>query len=172
MLTPTKERGGTFETTKNVQNVKNLVGICGLYCGTCPSYLAYQENDIEELERTSQRLGIPVEEVRCDGCLSDRVTRHCRDCRHGFRHCAEEKKVTWCFQCSDSPCQRLRDFLDVHIVNDISHHANLIDELLYIKEHGIEQWVEEQEKKGRCPQCGKRLYWFTRQCPICNIKIR
>ena len=54
----------------------------------------------------------------------------------------------------------------------VAHHAHLIDELQTIKERGIEQWVEEQEKAGRCPQCGKRLYWYTRRCTVCNTRIR
>jgi len=149
-----------------------LVGICGLYCGTCPSYLAYQENDAEELERISQRLGVAVSEVRCDGCLSDNVMPQCVDCRRGFRRCAKDKEVTWCFQCPDFPCKRLRDFTDVHVINGISHHAHVIEDLQYMKEHGIEDWVEKKEKEGRCPHCGKRLYWFTLECPKCHTKIR
>ena len=149
-----------------------LVCICGIYCGTCQSYLAYQENDAAELVRVSQKLGIAISEVRCDGCLSDRVMPHCVDCRYGFRICAKNKGVTWCFQCPDFPCQRLRDFLDVHIVNGISHHALVIEDLQYMKEYGIDEWVEKQVEAGRCPHCGKKLYWFTRECPKCRTKIR
>lgn len=154
------------------QDVSKLVGICGLYCGTCPNYLAYRENDIEQLERISQARGIAIEEIRCDGCLSDNVFPLCVDCRHGFRQCAADKMVTRCFQCHDFPCGRLRDFRDVHIVNDISHHAHVIEDLEYMKEHGVERWVEEQEKAGRCPQCGTRLYWFVRECPNCHTRVR
>jgi hypothetical protein len=28
------------------------------------------------------------------------------------------------------------------------------------------------DREGRCPQCGKRLYWFTRVCPDCHTRIR
>ena len=154
------------------QDVQKLVGICGLYCGTCPNYLACRENDAEQLERISQKYGIPAEEIRCDGCLSDRVMSFCKECPHGFRQCTSQHKVTWCFECSDFPCQRLKDFTDIHIVDGISHHAKVIDDLQYMKEHGLEQWVEEQEKAGCCSQCGKRLYWFTRVCPDCHTRIR
>lgn len=56
---------------KPKQDIRELVGICGLYCGTCPDYLAYRENDVEQLHKISQETGIPVEEIRCDGCLSE-----------------------------------------------------------------------------------------------------
>ncbi|HEY31720.1 MAG TPA: DUF3795 domain-containing protein [Dehalococcoidia bacterium] len=154
------------------QDARKLVGICGLYCGTCQNYLAYQENDVEQLEKISQSTNIPMEEIRCDGCLSDKLFPLCVDCRHGFRRCAGDKKVTWCFQCPDFPCQRLEDFTGVHVVDGISHHANVIEDLRDMKERGIEQWVEKQERAGRCQECGKRLYWFARKCPSCNTQVR
>jgi hypothetical protein len=154
------------------KDITKLVGICGLYCETCPYYLAYRENDLEQLQKTSQESGIPIEEIRCDGCLSDKVMRRCVECRHGFRKCAGDMKVTWCFQCPDFPCERLKSFTAVHIVDGMSHHAHVIDDLQYMRDHGIEQWVQKQEKAGRCPQCGKRLYWFTLECPNCHTKVR
>ena len=154
------------------QDARKMVGICGLYCGTCPNCLAYQENDTEQLEEISRRTNIPVSEIRCDGCLSDKVMPQCVECSHGFRRCAEDKNVTWCFQCSEFPCQRLEDFTDGHIIDGISHHAHVIEDLKDMKAHGIEQWLEKQERAGHCPQCGKRLYWFTRECPSCHTQIR
>ena len=154
------------------QRIKDLAAICGLYCGTCPHYLAPRINDHEQLEQISQDKRIPVEGIGCDGCLSERVSPHCMECRHGFRRCAAEKNVTWCFECPEFPCQRLRDFRNTHIVDGISHHEHVIEELQYIKEHGIERWVDKQASAGQCPQCGKELYWFTRQCPSCHTQIR
>jgi len=153
------------------QDVSKLVGICGIYCGTCPSYLAFQKNDMERLEKMSIEKGLYIHELQCDGCLSDRLASHCIDCKHGFRTCAAEKQVKWCFECDDFPCQRLEDFKDVHIVNGISHHEHLIEELKYIKDHGIEDWVKLQDKKALCSGCGEVLYWFDRECPDCQEKV-
>jgi hypothetical protein len=152
-------------------NTQELIGICGICCGTCPKYLAPRDNDIEYLQRASRESGFPIEEIRCDGCLSDNVFATCRDCRHGFRRCAAEKKVTWCFQCPEFPCSRLQSFLPIHVVNGVSHHAGLIQELKYMKERGIEKWLEKQDKLGRCPHCGKMLYWYIRECPSCRFQL-
>jgi hypothetical protein len=149
-----------------------LVGICGIYCGTCPSYLAQQENDMAELEKRARERNFTIEEVRCDGCHSDNLMPTCVECRHGFRQCAREHGVTWCFECPDFPCQRLEDFKHVHIENGISHHEHLIEELQYIKDHGLEAGLEKMDREGRCPQCGKRLYWHTRVCPDCHTRIK
>ena len=154
------------------KDARKLVGICGLYCGTCPSYLAYRKNDMELLEKMSRERGYSIEELRCDGCLSDKVASHCVDCRHGFRKFSAEKQVTWCFECTDFPCQRLRDFTDVHVVNGISHHERIIDEDEYMREHGIEPWMEKQEAAAKCPECGETLYWHVRECGNCHAKVR
>ena len=146
------------------------VGICGLYCGTCPFYLAVRKYDMEYLEIMATAKGASIDELRCDGCLSDRLAVHCRDCRHGFRTCAAEKQVTWCFECDEFPCQRLEAFKAVLIVNGISHHEHVIEDLQYMKQHGIEKWVKKQDRAARCPECGEVLYWFDKKCPDCHRK--
>ena len=152
--------------------VEKRVGICGLYCGSCPSYLAFRKNDAARIEKMSREKGCSADELRCDGCLSNRVSVHCRDCRHGFRRCAAEKQVTWCFECPDFPCERLEKFVDVHIVDGISHHEHIIAENADLKLRGVEAWVKKQEKAARCPGCGETLYWCDRECPSCHTTVR
>ncbi|MGD8229421.1 MAG: DUF3795 domain-containing protein [Desulfobacteraceae bacterium] len=154
------------------QDVSERVGICGIYCGTCPRYLAKRLNDAEEVENIYNETGVPVEQIGCDGCLSDTVFPTCKACKHGFRECAAEKGVTWCFQCEDFPCQRLRDFRDVHIVNGISHHEHVIEDLEFMRAKGVEAWVAEQEANSRCPRCGTPIYWHARQCPKCHLVVK
>ncbi|MBM4323363.1 MAG: DUF3795 domain-containing protein, partial [Deltaproteobacteria bacterium] len=55
------------------ESENQLVGICGLYCGTCPKYLAYQDQDLNELQKMAVSDKVPIEDIRCDGCLSDNV---------------------------------------------------------------------------------------------------
>ena len=42
------------------KNGWKLIGICGIYCGDCPSYLAHQTNDMEELKLRAQRTGFTL----------------------------------------------------------------------------------------------------------------
>ncbi|UCB49792.1 MAG: DUF3795 domain-containing protein [Deltaproteobacteria bacterium] len=154
------------------QDESKRVGICGIYCGTCPRYLANRLKDTEEMEKIHKETGVPSDQIRCDGCLSDTVFPTCEVCKHGFRQCAAEKKISWCFQCDAFPCQRLRDFRDIHIVNGISHHEHVIEDLEYMREKGLEQWVAEQEAKARCPECGMSIYWHARECPNCHERVR
>ena len=147
---------------------RELAGICGIYCGTCPKYLAPRQGDTAEVQKMARDAGVTAGEVRCDGCLSGHVYRDCVDCRHGFRRCAREKGVTWCFQCAEFPCARLESFKDIHVVNGIWHHKKIVDHLQFMKEYGVEKWVDKEDAEGACPRCGKVLYWYARECPGCG----
>lgn len=151
---------------------EKLVGICGLFCGDCPYYLAVRLGDKEQLAALSRKTGLPIEDIQCDGCLSERVFRDCLECKHGFRACAEEHGVSWCFQCGEFPCKRLRSFSKEHVVNGICHHQRVIEDLAYLKAKGTEAWVASQEHRGDCPDCGRPGYWFTTECPACGARIR
>jgi hypothetical protein len=58
------------------------------------------------------------------------------------------------------------------VVNDISHHEHVIEDLADMKANGIEPWIAKQEKDNRCPACSKTLYWFDRSCSGCQREIR
>ena len=123
-----------------------IAGICGLFCGTCPSF--------------------PEE---CEGCLSAKVAEKCVDCRYGFRKCTKEHDVTRCYECSEFPCKRLEDFIPVHVVNGIVHHENIIKDLFLMKEIGVQNWVDKQVSEHTCPDCGRIICWqdvHTHQCLV------
>ena len=122
-----------------------IAGICGLFCGTCPSF--------------------PEE---CEGCLSNRVAERCIECRHGFRACAKKHNVTWCYECNDFPCKRLDDFIPVHVVNGIVHHENIINDLRIMKESGVQNWVDSQVEAHTCAHCGKMIYWHEAHSHTCT----
>ena len=151
---------------------EEMVGTCGLYCGTCHHHLARVKDDREQLEDISRDRDVPVEEIRCDGCLSENVFGPCKVCPYGIRECAREKGIRWCFDCGDFPCGRLEEFTGVHVVNGIYHHTHAIDNLKKMKEQGVAQWAEEQDRAGRCPKCGAQQYWFALECADCGEKMR
>lgn len=124
-----------------------LAAICGLYCGTCPSY-----------------------GKECDGCLSNRVAYGCDVCGNGFRDCAKSHHVIRCHECEEFPCKRLEEFSKKHIVNGICHHENVIKDLYSMREYGVEEWVEEQKEKNTCKTCGKHILWYERECSYCSKK--
>ena len=147
---------------KDKKEIEELVGICGIYCGTCPRYVAPRDQDIAYLEKSSSESGLPIEKIRCDGCLSDNVYPSCRDCRHGFRRCAEEHKVTWCFQCPDFPCDHVDNFpMPVG-------KAVILRSVPFRREHGDELWMADEEKRAHCPHCGAQTFRGARRCAQCK----
>ncbi len=150
---------------------KRLAGICGIYCGDCPAYLAPRQDDQTELAELARQNNMAIEDVGCDGCLSDRLMPECRECRHGFRVCAQQHEVTWCSQCRDFPCQRLEVFKDIHVRDGVSHHENLINELQIMKDVGCDAWLERKRLESACQGCGRVLYWFERRCHSCGEPV-
>jgi len=135
------------------------MGICGLYCGACTTYRAYKDKDLTLLNKLAAVRNVSVEKIACDGCLSPNYRLYLplesRDC--DFRKCAQEKKVTWCFECADFPCKRLNDFSR----DGKAHHTAVIDNLKEMKILGVDEWLKIQEKRWQCPNCSKKLHWRT-----------
>ena len=101
--------------------------------------------------------------ICCEGCLSDVLAPHCRNC--GFRECAQERGLTNCSQCAEMPCQWVIDFNN----DGIPHHSEVLTNLERQKEIGIDAWLAEQEERWRCVQCGSPLAWYDAECPDCRV---
>ena len=127
-------------------HLREVVGICGLFCETCPVYA----------------------DGSCKGCLSDCVADACVVCRHGFRDCAKKHHITWCSECADFPCERLVIFKDAHYENGISHHEHIMEYVSRQREIGPEKWAAEQEALNACSDCGTILVWCEEKCRGCG----
>ncbi len=150
---------------------QRLAGICGIYCGNCPAYLAPRQSDQVELARLARNNHMAIQDVGCDGCLSDKLMPECRECGHGFRACAKRHEVIWCFQCREFPCQRLEAFKEIHLRNGVSHHQGVISQLQAMKLIGCDAWLERMGAASACQSCGRSLYWFERKCRFCGQPV-
>jgi hypothetical protein len=97
--------------------METIVAFCGLVCSDCDAYVATQANDLETLERLTQRareeFGVEdatPETSMCDGCLVDngRQIGYCAICE--IRACGVGRGVTNCAHCADYACGRLEGF--------------------------------------------------------------
>jgi len=137
-----------------------MLGICGVYCGACTTYRAYNDND-QSLIDWEIRHGMPRDEIICMGCRSGLVNEWCSKCK--FRKCISRRKVENCFQCEEFPCKELADFSKTR-----PHRMLGLRNLVELKEKPIEEWLLEQEKRWTCQSCGKKLHWYTEKCPQCG----
>jgi len=97
------------------QSEKALVAACGGYCGGCPDYLAYVNND-EKLkkklaEEISKELSMNVkpEDIGCLGCHGPIHRPWCASC--SIQQCTEEKGILTCAFCDEFPCEKLENIM-------------------------------------------------------------
>ena len=144
---------------------------CGLYCGVCRIYRATQENDLTFLGRLvriyARRLpeSAPAtpDELLCDGCLSARKSVFCREC--SIRECTQHKEFQGCHECPDFPCSFIDEF-PMPVGKKVILRA-----IPYWRTHGTEQWIQHEEARYRCPECGHRLFRGVRQCHHCTSPV-
>ena len=147
------------------------VAPCGLYCGVCRILLATQADNQVYLERLvkiyarrfPEMAGLSPEVLLCDGCLSTRRSVLCRKC--SIRECIQNKGYQGCHECADFPCSLIDEF------PMLAGKRAILRAIPYWREHGTEKWIQAEEERYRCPECGGRLFRGARQCPVCNISV-
>jgi hypothetical protein len=70
-----------------------------------------------------------------------------------------DKGLLHCGLCEDFPCS----VLDAFYNDGVKHHRLAYENMLRIKEVGLEKWVLEQEEKHTC-ECGKKKLWLSAKC--------
>lgn len=122
-----------------------LIAPCGMNCGLC---LAYQR------------------EIRhCAGCRPGATRLSCKSCR--IKNCAgmQESALGFCYNCKDYPCKRL---LKLDTRYRAKYHMSMLDNLEYIKEHGMEEFLRYEEELWMCKKCGSVLCVHREVCPSCR----
>ena len=131
-----------------------LIAPCGMNCGLCSNYLALK-NDIK-----SKGIKIPY----CAGCRP-----RGKQCAFFKKRCAKlmSGKVQYCFECNEFPCKNL-EHIDKHYQE--RYKMSMIENLNYIKEHGMEKLLEREEEKWRCPECGGTICCHNGICFSCGVE--
>ncbi len=130
-----------------------LIAPCGMNCGICSGYLARKN------------------EVRSKGIKMS----YCAGCRTRDKKCAFLKKkcelllnhkVTYCYECMDFPCERLQ-----HIDKRYRtfFRMSMIENLQCISKSGMKKFLNEQERKWKCPKCGGVICCHNGICFVCSL---
>jgi len=136
--------------------------VCGICCATCSVYIASTEEP-DKLKWIAQRFNLTEEEVKCEGCRSEKRFHHCKDCT--FIACAEKEGVDFCSACSKYPCQELVDFQ-----KQLPHRIELWQHHEEIQAKGWEQWFLESCERYSCPQCATINSAYDLACRRCGQK--
>jgi len=144
-----------------------LLAPCGLYCGVCAVYIAHRDNNQkfkEVLTKVYKPFIKGVEDIKCTGCLSDgEVFPVCRSCP--IKKCVQEKNINGCYECEEFPCRYIENF-------PLEEGKKVIMRTIPTwREQGTEKFVELEEKRYHCPECGNPLFRGAKHCNKCGISV-
>jgi hypothetical protein len=129
-----------------------LDAYCGLYCGACPNLLA-----------TKTGIGNNL----CLGCKSEQPTAYCATC--GIKSCNQNKGYEFCYQCTEiNSCELLKKFISD---SQWPYQQGVLKNMEMIHNEGKKKWLEDQEKRWHCTNCGTPQSWFTETCPQCGQTV-
>ena len=133
----------------------NLAAPCGIYCGFCRQYLVLKKGLFEEK-------GL---KIGCKGCRirNKKCTFIRRDCSPLLNN-----EIDFCYECEAFPCENLDKLNDIYVKR---YSINLIDNLKRIKEIGVDNWLQEQQKLYTCPECGGEVCIHDSECYECGKKL-
>lgn len=124
-----------------------LISPCGINCRLCRAFVR--------------------EKKACPGCRCDdhNKSNACITCK--IKNCDKRIKseIEYCFDCDQFPCAPLKH-LDVRYRTNYA--TSPIDNLNSIKEIGINAFVESENSKWACPECGAVLCMHKPYCLVCG----
>ena len=104
------------------------LGCCGLDCGLCPRYYT-------------------VGSSRCPGCAGPDFFNKHPSCSY-ITCCVKKKGFEVCAQCDEFPCSKFASWLDKWRQEDsFLTHRKIKPNLDFIREHGLEKFLEQQRKR-------------------------
>jgi hypothetical protein len=128
-----------------------LDGYCGSYCGACQDLLDTKNG---------------IAQNKCCGCKSK--INHpgwCSKCN--LKECARKRKIEYCYQCNDYPCNNLISFMEDP---NYPYHKEVIEYMKIIEREGKDIWLEKMKNRWSCPKCKKTVSWWEQTCKECGEK--
>ena len=129
----------------------NLIAPCGMNCGLCIGHLR--------------------EKRPCGGCFKkddENKPTICRSCVIVNCDLLSNNKSGFCYDCKKYPCTRLKN-LDKRYRT--KYGMSMIENLAYIKNHGLERFLNNEEEKWKCKVCGSGLSVHRDYCINCKTEI-
>ena len=136
------------------ENIREeLIAPCGMNCGLCVSYLAMKT----DLNNKGFR------RKYCAGCRP-----RGKNCLFMKGHCDLVGKglVRFCYECQNFPCRRLKA-LDKRYRT--KYHMSMIENLEWIRDKGIDRFLEKENEKWQCPNCGGVICCHNGLCLNCSL---
>jgi hypothetical protein len=130
---------------------EEMIAPCGINCGTCIAFLR-EKNRCHGCRHAN--LNIPVSRMSC----------RIKNCEH-----LQKTESKLCSECLVFPCARLKH-LDKRYRT--RYQTSLIQNLVTIKETGMEPFLTNEARKWSCPNCGSNLSVHRDSCLRCNLDLK
>jgi hypothetical protein len=141
----------------------DLAGVCGLYCGACYIYQAYQQWNQGALDYIAAHFGCNVDDLQCHGCGPGSEKCFNEGCE--IRRCAVDRGIRFCYQCDGFPCDKLNLFAEA-----LPHRSVIRQEQDSLAYKGSDLWLTDQQRRWMCQSCGAELCWYDLFCPGCKAR--
>ncbi len=155
----------------------DFVSPCGLYCGVCAIHIADRDNNKKFKEKlvglykggVSGKGTLPnsdnltIQDIKCSGCASDNLFMHCKQC--DIRDCIKEKGYEGCHQCNAFPCKYIENF-SMAVGKKV-----ILRSVPYRKKYGTKKWIEDEEARYFCPECGNKVFRGVVKCNKCKASL-
>jgi hypothetical protein len=105
----------------------------------------------------------------CAGCLNSDMGKpeHCRKCK--IKDCIKGKELSNCFECLDYPCKLIKNLEKSY---NKRYQASLMENSEFVRQHGLERFMEQQKEKYTCPKCGGIISVHDRECSECQESMK
>ena len=132
-----------------------LIAPCGINCALCGGYLALRYNV------KSKGIRMPY----CKGCRP-----RDKECSFLKKRCELllDNKVRFCYECKDFPCGNLIK-LDDNDKPKTGFRVSMIENLEFIKSNGITKFLNREQEKWKCPECGQVICCHNGVCFNCGL---
>ena len=133
---------------------EELIAPCGMNCAICSSYLAL------------------IHDTKKQGVRNP----YCAGCRPRDKQCAFLKKrckllasgtLDYCYECTDFPCAHLQT-IDKRYRS--RYRMGMVENLQFIREHGIKAFLRSELRKWKCPECGGTICCHNGICYSCGVE--
>jgi len=103
----------------------------------------------------------------CSGCLNCGTgkPKHCRKCE--IKTCTKEKGLTYCFECVNYPCKRIRSLEKSY---NTRYGTSLIKNSQTVKNTGLVEFMKQQNEAYTCPVCGGIISIHDAECSDCKMR--
>lgn len=104
----------------------------------------------------------------CQGCRNEDQGKpeHCRKCK--IKDCLKEMGTIFCFECSQYPCKQIKALEKIY---NTRYKASLIENSVFVKEHGLHEFMKNQKVKYTCKACGGIISIHDAECSECQKKV-